>query len=80
MYFYISATVLELIPHTKVKHVFREANKYADTLAKNGCHAHEEFVIFDSPPSVDVSDIVYADEIRESFSRQVAANLASLAA
>ena len=70
----------ELIPHTKVKHVFREANKCVDALAKNGCHAHEEFVIFDSPPSVDVSDIVYADEIGESFCRQVAANLASLAA
>ena len=41
--------LLEMIPHTKVKHVFREANKCADTLARKGCHAHEEFVIFDGP-------------------------------
>ena len=72
--------LLELIPHTKVKHVFQEAIKCADALAKKGCHAHEEFVIFDGSPSVDVSDIVYADEIGESFCRLVVANLAILAA
>ena len=55
-------------------------NKCADALARKGCHAHEEFVIFDGPPSVDVSAIVYVDEIRESFTRQVVANLAILAA
>jgi len=72
--------LLELIPHTKVKHVFREANKCVNALVRKGCHAHEEFVIFDGPPSVDVFDIVYADEIGESFCRQVVANLAILAA
>ena len=72
--------LLEMIPHTMVKHVFREANKCVDALARKGCHAHEEFVIFDGPPSVDVSIVVYADEIGESFCRQVVANLAILAA
>ena len=72
--------LLELIPHTKVKHVFQEANKCADALANNGCHAHEEFVIFYSPPFVDVYDIVYVDEIGENFCRQVVASLATLAA
>ena len=71
--------LLEMIPHTKVKHVFWEANKCADALARKGCHAHEEFVIFDGPPSVDVSDVVHANEIGESFCRQVVANLAILA-
>ena len=52
-----------MVPHTKVKHVFQEANKCVDALARKGCHAHEEFVIFDGPPSVDVSDVVYADEL-----------------
>ena len=60
--------------------MFREANKCADALARKGCHAHEEFVIFDGPPSVDVSIVVYADEIGESFCRQVVANLAIMAA
>ena len=72
--------LLEMIPHTKVKHVFQEANKCADTLARKGCHAHEEFVIFDGPSSVDISAVVYPDEIRESSCRQVVANLAILTA
>ena len=71
--------LLDMIPHTKVKHVFREANKCADALARKGCHAHEEFVIFDSPLSDDVSTVVYANENGESFCRQVVANLAILA-
>ena len=52
-----------MVPYTKVKHVFREANKCADALARKGCHAYEEFVIFDGPPFVDVFAVVYADEI-----------------
>ena len=60
--------------------MFREANKCADALVRKGCHAHEEFVIFDGSPSVDVSNIKHADEIGESFCRQVVANLAILAA
>ena len=32
--------LLEMIPHTKVKHVFWEANKCADALARKRCHAH----------------------------------------
>ena len=60
--------------------MFQEANKCADALARIGCHAHEEFVIFDGPPSMDVSAVVYVDEIGESFCRQVVANLAILTA
>ena len=78
--FFDCRLLLEMVPHTKVKHVFQEANKCADALVRKGCHAHEEFVIFDGPPSVDVSAVVYVDEIRESFTRQVVANLAILAA
>ena len=72
--------LLEMVPHTKVKHVFQKANKCADALVRIGCHAHEEFVIFDGPPSMDVSAVAYADEIGESFCRQVVANLAILTA
>ncbi|KAK7828284.1 hypothetical protein CFP56_030433 [Quercus suber] len=71
--------LLEKIPHTKVKHVFQEGNKCSDALARKGCNSQEEFVFFDVPPS-NVSTLVYAYEIGESFCRQVAANLAILAA
>nr|POE66040.1 putative ribonuclease h protein [Quercus suber] len=72
--------LLDKIPHTKVKHVFREANRFADALSRKGCNANEEFLIFDVPPSDDVSALVYADEIGESFCRQVVANLTILVA
>ena len=49
--------------------MFRKANKCIDVLARKGCHAHEEFVIFYGPPSVEVSAVVYAVEIGESFCR-----------
>ena len=61
--------LLKMIPHTKVKHVFQKANKCIDVLARKGCHAHEEFVIFDDPLSIEVSAVVYAVEIGKSFCR-----------
>ena len=72
--------LLDKIPHTKVKRVFREANKCVNALARKGCNSQEEFVIFYVPPSDDISALVYADENGESFCRHVAANLAVLAA
>ena len=59
--------------------LFREADKCADALATKGCNSQEELVIFDVPSYDDVSALVYANEIGESFCRQVVANLAILA-
>ena len=72
--------LLDKIPYSKVKRVFREANKCANALARKGCNSQEEFVIFDVPPSDDISALVYANENGESFCRHVVANLAILAA
>ena len=49
--------------------MFQKANKYIDVFARKGCHAHEEFVIFDGPLSIEVSAVVYAVEIGKSFCR-----------
>ena len=70
--------LLKMIPRTKMKHVFRKANKCINTLVRKGCHAHEKFVVFYGPPSIDVSTVMYTDEIGDC--RQVIANLAILAA
>lgn len=40
----------------------------------------EDFVVFDVPPSDDITALVYADKIGKSFCRHVNANLAILAA
>ena len=34
----------------RIAHVFREANRCADYLAKSGCYIRENFVIFDVFP------------------------------
>ena len=38
------------IPQTRVKHVYREANRCADLLAKIGTGLQNDFVIFSNPP------------------------------
>ena len=63
----------------KVQHVFREANRVADALAKLGCHMQENFVIMDSFPYDVVSNFVYLDAMGENFCRLTASNLAILA-
>ena len=47
-----------------IKHVFREANRGADCLAKGACSLTSDFVVFDSPPSPDLNVIVDADANR----------------
>ena len=69
--------LLEKIPHHTVKHVFREANRSADALARMGCNLQEAFVFFDYPPSDAITALVSADKNGETFCRHVA-NLAIL--
>ena len=62
--------------HCKVQHVFREANRVADALAKQGCVMQEDFVVFDISPSDEISFFVYSDVNGEIFCRLIATNLA----
>ena len=44
-----------------VAHVFREANRCADYLAKNGCYMREDFVIFDVSPFNELDNLLVFD-------------------
>ena len=44
-----------------IRHVFREANRGADCLAKGACSLTSDFVVFYSPPTFDLNVIVDAD-------------------
>ena len=48
------------IPHLHILHIYREANKCADRLAKLGLHQSLDFVIHSSPP-VDIIASFEAD-------------------
>ena len=43
-------SLMTSLSHIRVAHVFREANRCADYLAKNGCYMREDFVILMFPP------------------------------
>ena len=45
------------IPQTRVRHVYREADRYVDSLAKIGTGLQNDFAIFSSPP-VDLLSIL----------------------
>ena len=47
--------------HFKVNHVYREANKVADKLAKEGCSCPFGFVILDFPNSEELCNILSSD-------------------
>ena len=63
----------------RVIHVFREANKYTDFLARRGCSMREDFVIFDAPPSVDLVNLLVSDVNGRFDLRLIAMTLASVA-
>ena len=71
--------LLDKIPHTIVKHEFREANKCANVLVRKGCNLQEELVNFGYPSSDEIAALMSADKNGESFCRHVATNLAILA-
>ena len=48
------------IPQTRFRHIYREANRCADYLAKVGTSIEGDFIVFHSPP-VDLLSILEAD-------------------
>ena len=70
--------LLSRIPHARVSHVFREANRSADALARNGSIMEEEFCTFDSAPNF-VKELLCSDVNGVNFCRLSAVNLAILA-
>ena len=62
-----------------VGHVFREANKYANLLAKRDCSLMENFAMFDTSPSDDFNVLLKADRNGLYYYRHVVNTLASVA-
>ena len=60
-------------------HIFREANKCVDFLARRGCSTRESCVIFDAPPSIDLVNLLLLDVNGQSDLKLVAMTLASVA-
>ena len=44
-----------------MNHIFWEVNNCVDAMAKRGCLQEETFVMFKSPPSLDISSFVTSD-------------------
>ena len=63
----------------RVGHVFREANKCANLLAKRGCSLMENFVVFNTSPSDDLNVLFEADRNVLYYYSHVANTLASMA-
>ena len=63
----------------RVAHIFREVNRCADFLAKNGCCMREDFVAFDVVPSDELDRYLVFDRNGLYCYRQVANTLASVA-
>ena len=53
--------LLEQFQHVKVAHVFREANRCADNLARAGCSFPGNFVVLDVSPNEGLCSILNAD-------------------
>ena len=68
------------LTQVRIAHVFREANRRANFLAKKGCCMREDFVIFDVSPSDELSRLLVSDRNGLYYYRQVANTLASVAA
>ena len=52
--------MISRIPQTRIRHIFREANRCADFLAKLGTSCEDDFIVF-SNPLVDLVCVLEAD-------------------
>ena len=73
-------TLLARLPQVRVAHVFREANKCMDLLARWGCSMQEEFTIFEPPLlfSVDFISLLTSDMYGVYFCRLASPTLVSV--
>ena len=53
--------LLEQFQHVKATHVFREANRCADNLARAGCSFSGNFVVLNAPSNDGLCNILNAD-------------------
>ena len=60
--------MISKIPQTRTRHIFREANRCADFLAKLGTSCEDDFIVFSSPP-VDLLSVLEADARGQFVSR-----------
>ena len=71
--------LLDMFPQVWVVHVFREASKCADWLAKWGCSMQEDFAVFDFPFTADLETLLAKDINGLYHCRLAAASMASVA-
>lgn len=76
---YDCRSLLAKLTQARVVHVFREANKCVDFLAKRGCSMREDFVIFYVSPSVELDQLLDSDINGLYYYRLVAATMVSVA-
>ena len=55
--------LLRRIPRVQVVHVYREGNRCIDALARWESTMEEDFIVFSSPPSLDVLYLVNMDMV-----------------
>ena len=63
------------LTQVRIAHVFREMNRCADYLTKNGCYMREDFVIFYVSPSNELDGLLVFDRNGLYSYRQVASTL-----
>ena len=71
--------LLSRFQQTRVNHTYREANRAADGLAKEGCMQQEDFVILFNPPTPDIVALVNEDATGLYYVRRVANTLPFMA-
>ena len=62
--------LLRTFPKTRIEHVYRKANQYADALAKLGAKFSAMFIYFDLPPDV-VLNLLTLDRAATSYNRLI---------
>ena len=53
--------LLSRLQHFKVNHIFREANRVANKLAKEGCSSPFDFFMLENPDSIELCNILSSD-------------------
>ena len=73
------SSLLTRFQQIKVNHTYREVNSCADAMTRMGCLQQDNFVVFNNPPTPEISSFVNLDAAKMYYVRRCASTVPNMA-
>ena len=73
------SSLLTRFQQIKVNHTYREVNSCADAMTRMGCLQQDNFVVFNNPPTPEISSFVNLDAVGMYYVRRRDSSMPNMA-